>query len=61
MKVLILRYGFDYEHDNIFGAYSSHYYAKKAKKALVGITDNDYDYCTISTFNVDEKLLVKGD
>ena len=30
----VIRYGFNYEHDNILGVYNSYYYAGKAKKEL---------------------------
>ena len=38
--VYIVRYGFYYEHDNIFGVYTSRY---KAKKAIEKHTQNE-DY-----------------
>ena len=56
-QVWTLRYGFDYEHDTIFGIYTSYYKAKKAKSALIEITDNGYDYYTVSCFSLDEKII----
>jgi len=55
-KAWTLRYGFDYEHDTIFGVYSSYYRASKAKKALIEITSNDYDYYKVDCFIIDEKI-----
>ena len=37
--VYIIRYGFNYERDNIFGVYTSRY---KAKKAIEKHTQKDY-------------------
>ena len=56
-KVWTLRYGFDYEHDTIFGIYTSYYKANKAKKALIKITDDGYDYYTVQVFELDEKVV----
>ena len=57
-KVWILRYGFDYEHDTIFGVYSSYYKATKAKKSLIEITDTGYDYYSVVCFTLDEKVAI---
>ena len=59
INVYVLRYGFYHEHDTIFGVYSSHYYAKKAKDALVQVTENGYDYYSIKTFILNDKLPIK--
>jgi hypothetical protein len=59
-QVWILRYGFDYEYDTIFGAYTSYYKANEAKEELIEITGNEYDYYTVSCFNLDEKVVVNG-
>jgi len=57
-KVWVLRYGFDYEHDTIFGVYTSYYKANKAKKALIDITDDGYDYYAVTNFLLDDKVPV---
>ena len=56
-KVWTLRYGFNYEHDAIFGVYTSFYKADKARKALIDITSNGYDYYTVSAHILDEKVV----
>ena len=57
-KVWILHYGFDYEHDTIFGAYTSYYKAKKAREALIGLTDSGYDYYNIKCMLLDDKVVI---
>lgn len=59
-KVYTLRYGFDYEYDTIFGIYTSYYKANKAKKALIKITENGYDYYIVSCFKLNEKVVKDG-
>lgn len=51
--VFVIRYGFDYEHDNILGIYSSYYYANKAKKQFLNsehFKQFNYHYVNIETF-----------
>ncbi len=55
-NVWTLRCGFDYEHDTIFGIYTSYYKANKAKKALMDVTDNGYDYYSVNAYVLDEKV-----
>ena len=57
MKVHTLSYGHDYEHDTIFGVYSSRYHANKAKKSLIEITDDKYDCYIVRTFILNEKIV----
>ena len=59
-KVWTLHYGFDYEHDTIFGVYTSYYKANKAKRELTEITDNGYDYYNVKCFILDEKVSNNG-
>ena len=56
-NVFIIRYGHDYEHDTIFGVYSSRYLANKAKKALIETTDDCYDYYTVTSYLLDDKTV----
>ena len=55
-NIYIIRYGFYYEHDNILGAFSSYYFAGKAKKEFNRKNDNAYDYVKIEVYIIDETL-----
>ena len=50
----ILKYGFDYEHVNIEGIYSSFKRADEARKKTMVITNDDYDYYIIDRFEIDK-------
>jgi len=58
-NVYVIRYGFDYEHDNILGVYSSYYFAGKAKKEFERGEINkqmQYHYIKIECYEINESL-----
>ena len=53
----VVRYGFDYENDNILGIYSSYHYAGKAKRLFERGEINkqmQYHYINIEFYQVDD-------
>mgnify|MGYP000256276147 CR=1 FL=1 len=59
----VIRYGFDYEHDNILGVYSSYYFAGKAKKKFERSEENkkmQYHYIKIECYVLDEEPVSKS-
>lgn len=52
MKVWIITYGFDYEHEYTLGAYSTYRKALKARKEFKIECEDCYDYYNLSCYNV---------
>lgn len=52
-NIWIIRYGYDYGHDNILGAFAS---KKKADKALKEFLESsvEYGYCYITKMEIDK-------
>ena len=57
----VIRYGFDYEHDNILGIFTSYYYANKAKKEFLiskQYKKFEYHYVNIESYELNEWIKV---
>ena len=56
----VIRYGFNYEHDNILGVYNSYYYAGKAKKEFMRsehFKQFEYHYVNIEGYEVNRSFI----
>ena len=55
-KIVVVTYGFDYEHVHTLGVYSSRYFAKKAVEANEKELDQ-YHYVSYTNFVLNETFL----
>jgi hypothetical protein len=58
----VIRYGFDYEHDNILGVFTSYYYAGKAKTKFMRSNHYkqfEYHYVNIECYIANESNIAK--